>query len=304
MKLSVIIPTKDRAHFLKGCLRAILKNKNAIEELIIVDQSADNKTREILESLNLFNYFKVIYQKAEIPGVSRAKNIGIQLSSGDIIAFTDDDCLVEESWAENILNEFSYKPSLKALFGAILPIIPDGIKRKKLLGLQRKQERRIYQKPTSPWNFQSGGNAAFRREVFDRIGPFDELLGPGAMFEACEDVDIAYRLLKHSQETLYSPLVRVYHIQWRSEKEAWSVERNYNIGAGAIFAKYLRCRDLYIVKLICERFLIGIANLSWGGLTLDYYRVYKGFYFSFYPLLGLRLGLKTPLSFPEYPIYH
>jgi GT2 family glycosyltransferase len=184
-----------------------------------------------------------------------------------------------------------------AVYGRILPFF-NAIQPSKMLAILLNNNRQEYKKLVNPWKFVSGGNAAFRREVFAKIGYFDELLGPGAELRASEDADMAYRLLRQGLKVVYTPEVVIYHQQWRDDAEGWQVEKDYNIGAGAFFIKHLRYGDVYVLKLIFERVLhLGLGNMILAALSLNKYRLSKGYIYFFYASQGMWKGLTKPLSF-------
>ena len=95
MKISVIIPTYNRANFLIKTINSILNQSVVVDEIIIVDDGSTDNTKEILSSLNI----KYIYQ--ENNGVSSARNRGIVEATYDWIAFCDSD----DIWHENKIEE-------------------------------------------------------------------------------------------------------------------------------------------------------------------------------------------------------
>jgi GT2 family glycosyltransferase len=82
--------------------------------------------------------------------------------------------------------------------------------------------------------------------VFDKVGLFDERLGPGTSFPAAEDNDLGYRLLEQGYCICYVPEAVVYHRAWRSERESLSLEWRYGVGRGAYYAKHMSWRDPYM----------------------------------------------------------
>jgi GT2 family glycosyltransferase len=81
-----------------------------------------------------------------------------------------------------------------------------------------------------------GANLAVRREALESVGGFDERLGPGARWEAGEDLELIDRLLAAGCTGRYEPTVSGYHLQWRSTKELFGLEWRYGLGQGARLA--------------------------------------------------------------------
>ncbi len=96
MKVSIIIPTYNRAHLVKRAIYSVLNQTFKNFELIVVDDGSQDNTKEVLESIDDLRV-KIIFQ--ENRGVSAARNKGIYESSGDIIALLDSD----DEWLEDKL---------------------------------------------------------------------------------------------------------------------------------------------------------------------------------------------------------
>ncbi|MER3446464.1 MAG: hypothetical protein C4291_06250 [Candidatus Dadabacteria bacterium] len=296
MRISLIICTRDRADLLKSCLQSLSKSSVEFHEIIVVDQSSNiAATISVIEEL-LPVIRNLRYIPTETRGLSKARNVGIKIATGDIVAFTDDDCIVTSDWAEAIIHEFKRDKDTMAVYGKVPPVF-DGARTRKMLAIRLKDNRQEYKRLVNPWEFQSGNNMALRRGVFKEIGYFDELLGPGAELRNCDDADMAYRLLRCGLKVVYTPEAVIYHRLWRKDVEALRVEKDYNIGAGALLIKHLRYGDVYILRLIIERLLIrGIGNIMLAALTRSRYRLLRGYCYLFVTH-GMWKGLMKPLSF-------
>ena len=105
MNISVVIPTANRHNIICQAIDKIFDNTVQPYEVIVVDQSKNDLT---LCSLSKFiQNDKVRYIRDDGSGAARARNIGWRAASGEIIAFTDDDALVDLKWLENI--QFTFK---------------------------------------------------------------------------------------------------------------------------------------------------------------------------------------------------
>jgi glycosyltransferase involved in cell wall biosynthesis len=119
--LSVIIATHNRPRQLKDCLKSILGGQFTNFEIIVIDQGDNKKTREIL---NEFLERSIQYFKIEGKGKGKGINLGVQKSEGEILAFTDDDCLVAKDWLKNIWTAFKKNQKISGVFGKVLPYRP------------------------------------------------------------------------------------------------------------------------------------------------------------------------------------
>ena len=114
-RVSVVVCTRDRPQALERCLRSLQALQPAAHEVIVVDNApTTDATRRLCDSLD------VTYLLEPVAGASRARNLGIKASAGDLIAFTDDDCVVDPAWLAGCPRAFS-DPLVAAVAGYIGP---------------------------------------------------------------------------------------------------------------------------------------------------------------------------------------
>ena len=193
VKLSVVICTRNRPQDVAVCLPTILACLRDDWQVVLVDQSDGSDTRAIAERLAAVHP-SLHYLPTATVGKSRALDIGISHTRGEILAFTDDDCEAPPDWLERVVAEFKVAPGVDILFGPVLPspAIPE-----------------VQSVCVPAWSFPEardmrpgevcgmGANMALRRAALARLpdGPrFDPALGPGAPFPAGEEGDFVYRL--------------------------------------------------------------------------------------------------------------
>jgi len=125
---------------------------------------------------------------------SAARNVGIEQSRAPIIAFTDDDCRVATDWLKQITTLFAREPEAALVFGRVS--IPDELKGKGFAADFEPHQRVYYNKlPPVHVSWGIGANMSARRSVFERLGTFDPLLGPGSPFRAGEESDLTIRAI-------------------------------------------------------------------------------------------------------------
>jgi glycosyltransferase involved in cell wall biosynthesis len=216
--VSVIICTRNRPEQLADCLRSLQHLSTQPSEIIVVDNAPSSEaTQQLVASMP-----NVRYVLEPRPGLSIARNAGIQHSTGDIIAFTDDDVMVHPSWIAQLQRSFT-DPQVMSVTGLILPGALDTeaqvIFEKELGGFSQGYRAKLFDsafftkmksRGVPVWRIGAGANMAFRRKAFDLIGNFDERLGAGA--SGCsEDSELWYRLLAQGWSCRYDPSVVVYH---------------------------------------------------------------------------------------------
>jgi glycosyltransferase involved in cell wall biosynthesis len=186
-EVSVIIPTRNRASFLRQALESVLgqtffrdEGERSFEILVVDDGSTDG-TEEAVRSLK----GPIRYARQEPRGVSPARNRGLALSRGEFIAFLDSDDLWEPGKIEIQMRHMRAHPEeMVSLTEEIW--IRKGV-RVNPRNIHRKHSGWVFEK-FLPLCLLSLSTALFRREVFDEIGVFDEDL------PVCEDYDLGLRL--------------------------------------------------------------------------------------------------------------
>jgi len=217
MKISVVIPTFNRPNTISNAVEKIFRNTLQPDEIIVVDQSQDNLTFEAL--LTFIEVGSITYIKEPIPSLSRAKNIGWKKATGDIIAFTDDDALVDFKWLENIKQSFENKNlNIGVLGGKVIPVYEE-----KSPGWEFPKRWEyflpVYDQGDSLENFREGAfpagvNYSIYRFLLEKFNGFDEAIGPQAGRKIqipCEDAELALRLKLSGLDLIYNPNCVVYH---------------------------------------------------------------------------------------------
>ena len=286
-KISVIICTKDRPEALDESITSILANSILPFEVLIIDQSEaldyKQKVKRIAEKASF-----IIYMENNQKGVSTSKNLGIKSCQGEILAFTDDDCLVSRIWIENAQREFSFDPKISCVVGRVLH-------QSTMDENQVKEVTRggkLFQDKFDPWKIgPSGGNIFIKKSVFDKIGLFDSLFGPGGRFKSAEDADILYRISKAKVKIKFSPSVVVAHNRPRAGCANYDRILNYGIGISAFVLKHISFQDLLPLRIFLVRFLTESIRTFAGALLLkkemtkEGYMWIKGFSYGFWLFL-------------------
>ncbi|HYE75410.1 MAG TPA: glycosyltransferase, partial [Blastocatellia bacterium] len=220
--ISVLICSRNRASSLRQTLEAVFSQPTSVDyEIVVVDNGSTDGTPHVVEKFISQYPDSVRYHFEAHPGLSQARNSGLKVVRGDIIAFTDDDVLVAENWLDEIHKEFANDQKLGVLVGRVLLASAE----LQPVGIQESLDERTFDSAEhaveSAYNTVIGANMAFRREVFEQCGDYDVRLGAGRFFAACEDLDMACRAMKAGYRMKYAPNVVVYHNHDRvSRKQA------------------------------------------------------------------------------------
>jgi glycosyltransferase involved in cell wall biosynthesis len=246
--ISVVIATRNRAPQLEKCLRRFLDlDLDGISawELIVVDNGSSDHTAQVVQSVRHETGLPLTYLLEPIPGVSPARNAGIRAARYDILAFTDDDCVVDSSWLSAVRRAFEEEPSLALVGGRVELHDPRdfeiSVRRfgdaMKILTLDDLFDRLI------------GCNMAMSAEAIRKAGFFDTTMGAGASFRAGEDHEYFYRILKGGGKVLYDPRILIEHAHGRrDETEIQKLKSCYIEGRAALIAKHIRAGDRELIR--------------------------------------------------------
>jgi glycosyltransferase involved in cell wall biosynthesis len=240
LDISLIICTRNRAAQLGGCLQAVAALRYAGRwEAVLVDNGSTDATRVTIEAFRDQVAFPVRYVHQPVPGLSNARNAGLDAASGRLIAFTDDDCYVDPELLTRTVAVFEQQPELGYVSGRILLHDPDDFP---ATVNESTEPVRFLPGRYLPPGAVRGANLAFRRTALDAIGGFDPLFGSGARFPA-EDIDAACRCSLRGWAGAYDPGIVVWHHHGRKAADVRGLFRAYDYGRGAYHAKLL-LRDL------------------------------------------------------------
>ena len=249
--VSVVICTRNRDDKIGSAVTSVLANDYPSFDLTIIDQSTTDATRVAVRQA-AGEDARVQYVHSDEPGLSRAYNNGIRSSDGEILAFTDDDCLAPRDWIENIVSAFLGDPEADLLYGNVVAAGGDTDDPMLTPSLHIRSPRRLSQKDGFEV-FGMGANFAARRRLFDRIGLFDEMLGGGGPLWSSQDYDLTYRTYRAGGVVLLRPEVVVNH-DGRRELEDWpALLYAYGSGDGAFYTKHVRCGDPYAAWLFARK---------------------------------------------------
>ncbi|HEX5885865.1 MAG TPA: glycosyltransferase family 2 protein, partial [Pyrinomonadaceae bacterium] len=184
MQFDVVIPTYNRSALLRKAIDSLLCARVPDElsvRIIVVDNNSTDDTKAVINEYAERSNGRVSYVFEKQQGRSPALNAGIAAATGDLIGFIDDDEEIDEAWYETILSAFKnnevdfiggpYLPRFESdvpewlpkNYGAVVGIVDGGDK--------------VASFDDSYPGILMGGNAVFRREVLQRVGPYSTALG-------------------------------------------------------------------------------------------------------------------------------
>jgi lipopolysaccharide/colanic/teichoic acid biosynthesis glycosyltransferase/glycosyltransferase involved in cell wall biosynthesis len=222
--VSVIIPARNAAGSIEDCLKAILAQENLVHELevILVDDGSTDDTATLAESLGV----RVIRQANA--GPAAARNAGAREARGEIIAFTDADCIPATDWLACLVAPFTAPDIIGA----------KGTYRNRQRSLtarfvQQEYESKYARLATQRYiDFIDTYSAAYRREVFLENGGFDTAFP----MPSVEDQEFSFRLARKGYHMVFVPRAAVYH----QHDQTWGEYGRRKFGIGYWKAFMLR----------------------------------------------------------------
>jgi glycosyltransferase involved in cell wall biosynthesis len=276
--VSAVICTRNRPDKIGQAVASVLASDYARFDLMVIDQSTTDATARVMQEFESVGS-KLRYLHVDQAGLSKAYNTAIGRTTGEIIAFTDDDCIVPRDWISRIVEAFEADDEGELLYGRVVPA--STIERELTPLLEIPQPKRL-SRADGFKVFGMGANFAARRRLFSRIGGFDEILGGGGPLKSSQDYDLAYRAYRAGSVILLRPEVELAH-DGRREQDDWpALLHNYGFGDGAFYVKHVRTGDVYALWLLVFRVTQQFARSMWkrarrrGGLGERTYL--KGFF--------------------------
>ncbi len=284
--VSIIVPVLNGERTIRQCLVSLLRVDYPPErrEILIVDNGSSDGTIKIVKQ------YPVELLTESRKGAAAARNRGIDGSRGEILAFTDADCVISTCWLRELANGFN-NATVSGVEGET-PAYPSETPTERYaarIGSHSRQAR--LSSPFFP--FVNTANVAFRREVFERIGCFDTRF-PGAGFE---DIDFSWRFFQAGNlELRYNPKAIVFH---HHRSTAWGFFRQqmgYGHGLAILRAKYSERLPWGWRQEI--RAWVRVAGFAWGAAAAAFRCEFRGgqsidvshAYFTFVRKFALRLG--------------
>jgi GT2 family glycosyltransferase len=249
--LSVVVATHNRPESLRRCLDSLLRTRYPGLEVLVVDNApATDEARELV----LTRYPpRVRYLREPVPGLARAHNRGLAAAHGAVVAFTDDDTLVDPRWPSALTRTFSTDRSVGCVTGLILPAeleTPAQAALEAHGGYAKGFTTRRWSlrepppgEPLFPFasgRFGSGANMAFRTSLLRRLGGFDPATGTGTPARGGDDLLAFFRVLTSGASLVYQPDAIVWHHHRRTLDAVPAQAFGYGVGFGAYLAAAVR----------------------------------------------------------------
>jgi cellulose synthase/poly-beta-1,6-N-acetylglucosamine synthase-like glycosyltransferase len=223
--VSVIVPVRDGESMISACLDSILATDYPPDrrEILVVDNGSSDGTASLIQAR------PVRYLREPKRGVSNARNRGIAESRGEILAFVDADCLVEPQWLTELVRPFE-DPEVGSVAGDLQHTPPTTAAERQAARMLGNWQRFAF---TSDPAYPITANAAYRRDVLDRIGPFDPHM------TRAQDVELGLRFQERSGLRLaYAERATARHRNRSTQRGFFRQQLGWAYGAGLVGAKF------------------------------------------------------------------
>lgn len=221
--VSVIVTTRDRPESLAICIDALVKLHYPHYEIVIVDNLPTTQATADLVQKTYQHVSNLRYVCEDGQGISCARNRGILEARGEILAFTDDDVVVDTYWLAQCVKAFKQSSEIVCVTGYTLPLelnTPAQLWFEELLEegeinntfVPRFFDRKTRHKHLYKGTFCGrGANMAAKADFLRSIGGFDVVLGTGTPTMGGEDIAFFLHVIMHNKIVAYEPAAVVRH---------------------------------------------------------------------------------------------
>jgi GT2 family glycosyltransferase len=224
-KVSVVVCAYNAESTMDACLASLQALRYPAYEVVVINDGSTDRTGLIAER---YEGVHVVHQ--ENKGLSAARNVGMAASTGEIIAYTDSDCVVDPDWLHYLVASF-LSSGLPAAGGPNLPPPEDSL-----------VASCVAASPGGPLHVLlndeeaehiPGCNMAVRREVLEEVGGFDPIFR-----SAGDDVDLCWRLQQRGYRIAFSPAAMVWHFRRNTVKAYIGQQRGYGKAEALLYFRH------------------------------------------------------------------
>lgn len=231
-RLTAVICTRNRAHFLEKCLRSLLdQTVSSVEyEILIVDNGSTDHTSEMLKKYTDNGHVRSVYEP--VAGLSQARNTGWQNSRGDLVGYIDDDATVDRNWVESVIWVVDNIVPTPEWIGGPIYLDWESTRPAWLQGELQVPLGFLYwgdqPRKLSERERLGGGNSVYLKSKLADLGGFDVRLGRGASgLLSGEETQLQKRLENAGGSLFYHPGMSINHFVGRERVRPMWFYRRY-----------------------------------------------------------------------------
>lgn len=274
--LSVILCTYNRERYIYNVLQSIAAGGFGDYEIVLVNNnSTDGTESECQRFAKDHPEVAMRYCVEKQQGLSYARNRGIMESQGEVLVYVDDDAVVNREYLQTYADFFNRNKEAVAAGGPITPRY-DGCEEPSWMSHYTRQlvtgelnlgtREREFPKGAFP----GGGNAAYRKSVFDEVGLFNVELGrKGNSLIGAEEKDLFDKMTSRGMKFYYLPNAILYHlIPPKKLTQDYFDRLTYGIGVSERYRTQQIGRKKYLNRLLKEAVKWGGTMVLWTGFAL------------------------------------
>ncbi|MER6399631.1 glycosyltransferase family 2 protein [Kitasatospora sp. NPDC059973] len=258
--VSVVVCTRDRTEQLRSCLDSLLRTGYPHVEVLVVDNAPRSDATERLVATRYRD--RVRYLREPVPGLARARNRGLAAVHGEVVAFADDDLIIDTGWVGALAGAFGADDRIGCVTGLVLPAeldTPAQAALEQYGGYSRGFAARdwsLRDRPDDPLmrfsvgRFGSGANMAFRTALLRGIGGFDPATGAGTPARGGEELLAFFQMLDAGHTVAYQPDAIVWHRHPRTGDALTRQVFNFGVGFGAYLTAAVAHRPGLLTTLV------------------------------------------------------
>jgi GT2 family glycosyltransferase len=271
-EVSVVVCTHRRREHLAEFLRAAAALDPAPFELVVVDNAPPPGE----DCEDLVRAAGAVYVREDRRGLNNARTAGVRAATGELVAFTDDDCRPPSHWLA-ALDELFDDPSAGAVTGPAFPAFldtPSEARFEEVASFVRRLDQHVFDflaiSPADANHTGAGANMVMRRSLLLELGdPFPPELDAGTATESGGDLYALYRVLAAGRRIVYDPRVFTYHAHRAEPGALHRAVYGYGVGLSAATTKLLleerELAALRIWRWLLEQYVEGVVRGLTGG---------------------------------------
>lgn len=278
MKISLILATLGRDLELLDFLKSLIFQTYQNFELIVIDQNQDGKIDHIMQ--RFAKCMNIKHVKVKFIGNARARDYGIALAQGSIVAFPDDDCVYDKQVLQAVVSEFNRRKNLAILVAGSYDFSPTRFS----VGVNSRRARYFSRLNMMGVEFTQ----FFALDRVDRQQFYlDHDFGIGSKYDGAEGFELLYRLLRAGNKAFYTPRIKIYHVNKDHYSLGAARMLRYSTGVGAYIRKFVNQHDLFIGYYILRKMLVApVLKMTLALLTLNFGKLL----YAYYNLVGIWRG--------------
>jgi cellulose synthase/poly-beta-1,6-N-acetylglucosamine synthase-like glycosyltransferase len=200
--VSIVVPVYNGERTIEECIKSLLDLEYPKEkyEIIVVDNNSTDNSIEIAKKYPV----RLLYEGKQ--SSYAARNLGIKNTKGEIVAFTDADCIADKGWLKQLVKNFEEKTTA-GVGGEILAYPPENIIERYSVKSNILSQKSFFEFKLANLKmpFIATANAAYKKGILNVIGLFDDSFTSGG------DVDLSWRITFKDYRIVYEPKAIIYH---------------------------------------------------------------------------------------------